>query len=164
MADGVVRAHQTTTMHRKVAGVARRMKTAATFFTGLAMALGADRLAYSQPSVAAAPVPAQTNVPTAKAPAGDRGLWDQIPGPEQMRSAYPTLAFRQGVGGKTKMTCKVVADGTMSDCAIVAEQPAGWGFGEATLSLARYFKVRPTTASGQSVAGAKITIPLTFAP
>ncbi len=60
------------------------------------------------------------------------------------------------------MECGVVADGTLADCKIVSETPAGAGFGDAILRMAKHFQMTPTTSNGTPVAGGRVRIPIRF--
>jgi TonB family protein len=65
---------------------------------------------------------------------------------------YPDHALRACAGGRAKIHCTVTADGNLTACSVVSETPTGWGFGDATLSITRVWKVRPR-ADGASLAG-----------
>jgi hypothetical protein len=45
---------------------------------------------------------------------------------------------------------------------MIAESPSGLGFGEAALTLTRYFAMRPKTVNGIPVGGATVVIPMRF--
>ena len=90
--------------------------------------------------------------------------WTRLPSADEFASLYPRPAAQQGIGGRVRLGCRVMADGSLSTCEIVAETPSGNGFGDAALKAAKYFRMKPTIPSGQSVAGALVTIPLTFSP
>ena len=60
------------------------------------------------------------------------------------------------------MQCAVTATGEMDACKILTESPPGQGFGAAALRLARKFRAPSKTASGQSIEGATVTIPIRF--
>jgi TonB family protein len=92
-----------------------------------------------------------------------------LTGPDYMRhpsdgdvaNVYPIGARRLGVSGRAEMACQVAADGKLRDCKVVSEEPAGFGFGDATLRLARYFQVLPKSVPG-GPEGAQVTIPFRF--
>jgi TonB family protein len=88
--------------------------------------------------------------------------WERKPTGEDMARAYPFVAQQRDLGGAAAMSCNVTAEGKLADCTIVAETPPGVGFGDATLRLAKYFKMKPTTADGKSVAGGTVRIPIRF--
>jgi protein TonB len=52
----------------------------------------------------------------------------------------------------------------LRDCSIIEEAPKGGGFGAAALKMSHLFKMTPKTTDGQSVAGAKVVIPIRFNP
>lgn len=88
--------------------------------------------------------------------------WAGGPTPEQLDKAFPPAAREAGVSGRSSMTCRIKATGELEACRIDSEFPQAAGFGAASLSVAPFFKLKPTTADGRSVAGATITIPLVW--
>jgi TonB family protein len=88
--------------------------------------------------------------------------WGRMPTGDDLARVYPRPALSRGLSGRTKMSCKVRKDGTLTDCAIVQEDPPGYGFGDATLAVARYFRMTPTTADGKSVEGGTVIIPIAW--
>jgi protein TonB len=88
--------------------------------------------------------------------------WVLRPDADDVARVYPGAALRRGVSGQAVMLCKVTADGSMSDCKLLSEQPAGMGFGEAALNLAPDFKMSTTKSDGSSIAGATVRIPMRF--
>ncbi len=90
-----------------------------------------------------------------------RPHWVRRPSADDVTSVYPIGAQRLGLSGKAEMACQVDADGKLGDCKVVSEEPAGFGFGDATLRLARYFQVRPKSVPG-GPEGAQVTIPVRF--
>jgi len=69
-----------------------------------------------------------------------------------------------GVGGSATISCKLTAEGRLSNCAVLEETPPNAGFGAAAVSLAPDFRMTPTGAGGKSVEGVTMVIPLHFQP
>ncbi len=88
--------------------------------------------------------------------------WLRKPSGEDMRRYYPAAAFEGKVEGRAVIECVVTADGTMTDCKVVEETPAGQGFGAASLRVASRFRMRTTTLDGIPVMGAHVRIPLNW--
>ncbi len=109
----------------------------------------------------------------AAAPAADPGAppsvpitqarWLRLPDAAAMTKYYPAEAAKAGVEGQATIRCQVTARGLLVDCVVDSEEPVGAGFGPAALSLAvHFFKMRPKTTDGASVAGGTIVIPIRF--
>ena len=74
---------------------------------------------------------------------------------------FPHRAVTRGVSGRVVLDCAVAADGRLS-CAVASEDPAGWGFGDASLQAARHFRVAPATADGQPTSGGRLRVPMAW--
>jgi protein TonB len=88
--------------------------------------------------------------------------WLSKPDADSMAQYYPDRAQRLGVSGRAAITCTVTERGTLSECDVSSEEPAGQDFGTAALKMSRLFRMRPQTRDGQPVGGAKITVPIVF--
>jgi protein TonB len=62
------------------------------------------------------------------------------------------------------MTCKVTAEGTLTQCVITEETPAGLGFGQASLALVPKFRMKPKTDAGEPVEGATVVVVVDWNP
>lgn len=88
--------------------------------------------------------------------------WVRQPTAAQMERAYPRRALSQELSGRAVLSCSVLGSGEVTACSVVSQTPAGAGFGDAALSLSRYFRLSPRTVDGQTVEGARVTIPISF--
>jgi protein TonB len=86
--------------------------------------------------------------------------WERRPDGSDFADAYPDRALRLEQAGTTAITCQVRANGTLTGCTVTREDPSGFGFGEASVKIARRFKMRPQTRDGAPVEGASVTIPI----
>lgn len=70
-----------------------------------------------------------------------------------LAALLPPRAAAEKIGGEARIKCVVTVKGELSECAVVSESPAGYGFGEAALKAALKERVRPKDDKGQTAAG-----------
>ena len=92
----------------------------------------------------------------------ERPEWVRQPNGDEVADAYPERAQRLGIDGRARLSCRVTGAGALSACDILSEDPPEYGFGGAALRLSRYFQLRPTTADGRPVEGARVEAPVAF--
>lgn len=106
--------------------------------------------------------------PVAPPPAAPRASvitnpdWLARPSWEDLAQAYPMAAARAEVQGQALLACEVNTEGRLVKCAVPFENPVGYGFGAAALSIADSFRMRPMTRDGVPVGGGAIRIPIRF--
>lgn len=88
--------------------------------------------------------------------------WLEVPSADELGAAYPRLALQNNWSGEVRMRCRVAANGFVTGCTVVSENPAGAGFGVATLSLAPRFRMRPQMRNGVPVSGASVVFPVNW--
>ena len=88
--------------------------------------------------------------------------WEAQPQGQDVMRLFPADAVKTGTSGQAVVQCGVLADGHLDHCVVVAEQPQGMGFGEASVAMASLFKMKPTLDDGASVDGAQVLIPLNW--
>jgi TonB family protein len=88
--------------------------------------------------------------------------WLSTPSGDDMAKVYPPRAQRMNQAGAASIRCTIDTAGSLQDCVVVRESPAGFGFGAAALSLAAYFKMKPAQRDGRPIKSV-LTIPIRFA-
>jgi TonB family protein len=77
---------------------------------------------------------------------------------------YPLRATSHREAGSAMINCGAHVSGSLYDCHVVSETPAGSGFGEHALSLAADYTVTPMKCDGQPVEGGRVLVPVNFEP
>ena len=80
--------------------------------------------------------------------------WIKQPIDDDYAKYYPLRAKQLGAGGRVTLNCAVTGAGTLADCTVAEDKP-GYGFGDATLRIAKLFKMAPQTADGLPVTGGR---------
>lgn len=91
-------------------------------------------------------------------------VWVARPGSPDLSRFYPPRAAEREVGGRVVVRCLATGTGSLSACRIVAEDPPGLGFGQATLRLVSRYRMQPRSASGVTVAGREVEIEQVWSP
>lgn len=68
--------------------------------------------------------------------------WAQTP-----QVGFPPDAVGRASEGSVTLSCQVTAEGHAEDCAVVREEPAGFGFARQVLDSAPHFRFNPSTAT-----------------
>jgi TonB family protein len=88
--------------------------------------------------------------------------WASRPSGDDVARFYPSLASTIRLPGRVEISCSVSTLGAVSNCAVIAEVPAGMGFGDAAISLSSLFRMKPRTLDGQPAPGGVVRIPIRF--
>jgi protein TonB len=72
--------------------------------------------------------------------------------PRDLGAYYPRRARERGTEGQVVLDCLVTVEGLLN-CRVASETPAGWGFGEAALQIARDHRMAPARQNGEPVIG-----------
>ena len=87
--------------------------------------------------------------------------WVRRPTAQDFARHYPHDALRHNIEGRVMRDCIVGADGRLS-CTVISEDPPGHGFGEASLRIAREFRMAPQTNDGRSTEGGRARVPISW--
>ena len=110
-----------------------------------------DRVEYRGPPVIVPGPPPPPAPPPPRPSVVTNPAWAR-----QVLPEYPERAMSRGVdGGVARVNCSLQPSGTLTDCRLVSEDPAGMGFGSAGLAAARRSRVTPGTVDGAAV-GARV--------
>ncbi|MBI1407178.1 MAG: TonB family protein [Caulobacter sp.] len=82
--------------------------------------------------------------------------WVRTPGLTEAMRKYPERAMHDGVSGMAEVQCTVRSDGSLTDCELLGESPAGVGFGEGALKLSSKYLLRRPSASQPPIAGRQV--------
>ncbi|MGZ8363188.1 MAG: TonB family protein [Caulobacteraceae bacterium] len=97
---------------------------------------------------AAAPAMVIAGVAAAAEPVIVNPDWIKKPSKEEFAAAIPIAAAKSGKTGTARIRCTITVRGLLTKCEVVAEDPAGSGYGNAALLLAPAFRRRPGTRDG----------------
>ena len=103
-------------------------------------ALAADAPAAPPSAPAACPPPGS---PDAQIAVITKPKWIHAPSSSDMVDLYPPFEFKQQKNGKAMMDCAVAEDGKLENCRILQEEPAGRGYGQASLKLSKIYRMTP---------------------
>ncbi len=93
---------------------------------------------------------------------GTQPDWIKKPTASDVERSYPKAALRSGVWGTGAVRCEVPAGGgTLTGCKVIYEEPVGYGFGTAILSITPVFQVSGAMRDGQPVEST-VVIPINF--
>lgn len=88
-------------------------------------------------------------------------IWTERPDASAFERFYPEAARYQDVTGRVVLMCIVRSD-THTDCTIESEEPTGWGFGSAALSISGSFRLLPMVRDGQTLETGRVRVPVAF--
>jgi TonB family protein len=80
----------------------------------------------------------------------------------QIQAAYPVRALDDQVEGGAVIDCIVNEAGSLEGCRVGAENPPGYGFGQAAVDLAGDFVMKPGRFDGDPVGGRPVRISVAF--
>jgi TonB family protein len=87
--------------------------------------------------------------------------WIRRPSSRDVARYYPRRALDDSRSGRVVLDCVANSNGRL-DCSVASEEPQGYQFGQAALSIARGMRIAPTLPDGRSVAGGHVRVPLSF--
>jgi hypothetical protein len=94
-------------------------------------------------------------------PAGVHGPYAEEvlsrPTDAELLAAWPAAAAASKTPGDAIAACKANLEGAISDCQVLVQRPAKAGFGEALLSLAPKYRLKPATKSRPALADVLIS-------
>lgn len=139
---------------------------------GIACILTAPALAQKAPldvPAVASPGPTPVEMPVAIDPPPapptpsilTAPIWLERPDATDFSRYFPHDALVAGISGRVVLECLVAADGRLA-CAVLSEEPLGYGFNEAGLRVSRHFRMAPQTREGAATAGGRVRVPIRF--
>jgi hypothetical protein len=117
--------------------------------------------------VAAAEAPPASRPAASAAAAAPRTIvnvsYARQPTNDELMSVFPAQALRDGVSGRSTMSCIALVNGRLGDCASTAETPAGYRFGQAAVAAARFYRINPRIEDGKPVES-RVTLSIIWTP
>jgi TonB family protein len=92
----------------------------------------------------------------------DNPPWSAAPTVAQVAAAFPTNESYGFPYGHVVLMCRELSDGSVTDCGIASETPAGYGFARAALRLVGDFRVADAQPNRNSSAEIYVSIPFDF--
>lgn len=83
------------------------------------------------------------------------------PSQELLSEHFPAAALAAGKSGRAVVECMVSAQGLATDCVPLAEDPPGFGFGAAAVSMQSFLQMTPGTVNGVPTP-MKVRFPIDF--
>lgn len=77
---------------------------------------------------------------------------------DELRRLHPPAAFRQRIGGRATLSCRIRLDTRLEGCRVMDETPPGLGFGSAALAASVYFRFQPPTRDGAPLDGQEVPV------
>lgn len=102
-----------------------------------------------------------TSAPQGRGPQGAGVRWARAPSGADIARYYPDAAMRNRIEGSATVHCSVIANGALTNCAIVSESPIGHDFGDALLKLSKLFRAE-TAAGDGSGSGRVVPVHVNF--
>jgi protein TonB len=90
--------------------------------------------------------------------------WLRKPTVADLMRFYPERATKDLVSGEVTVACSVDRRGALYRCGVLAETPAGYGFGDAALKVAQTFSMRPERAVNWAAGDRRVLVPVSFRP
>ena len=89
-----------------------------------------------------------------------KAQWAGLPDSDDTMAAFSKLAVTGTA--HARLACTVQQGGSVADCRVESEDPAGKGVGQAALGLSSHFRLTTWTAEGLPTVGGTIGIPLRY--
>jgi hypothetical protein len=77
--------------------------------------------------------------------------WVQKPKPGDFSTTVTPAAWRAGSEGQAVMNCLTARMGSLHDCMVVYQAPAGKGFGAMALRFQGFLRLKPATLAGKPI-------------
>lgn len=88
--------------------------------------------------------------------------WLNAPSVGEVAAAYPPRGRAKTLEGHVALDCTFRADGHLTSCDVISEDPKGMGFGDAARSLTGKFVGPTTLPGGRNIARAHVQLPISF--
>jgi protein TonB len=87
----------------------------------------------------------------------------RLPSSNEIMAAFPVEALKRHQEGRAVLKCIAQFDGSLKNCIIVSETPAGLGFADGALRASTTIRLAAKEKDGAAVACRPMTMPIGFA-
>lgn len=85
--------------------------------------------------------------------------WFNSPHDADLAAHFPFRARHARVSGRVELSCLIQLD-TRLVCSVAAEDPEGYGFGDAAVRVSETWRINPATRDGVPIEGVRLGLPL----
>lgn len=80
-------------------------------------------------------------------------VWVETPSPADVAETYPSSAYASGQTASVALICRASLAGRLNDCQVISDTAPGAGFDQASLELARHYRMKALGSDGRPMIG-----------
>ena len=133
--------------------LARSFRTAPTLPNGKSVQGGVVKLPFTFSTAMLSAGPLASGSP----------MLTSVPSNKELAAAFPRAARTAGIGQtRSALECTVAANGSLTNCKVVSEAPAGYNVAVGAMQLAPRYRVSQWSSDGLPVVGSRVRVPISY--